>query len=167
MLFSEKFKAWYPDLGERYHQSILDLAADHIFTGVPHSVFCQHSVNLGPQTCCEWHNDSQNLPPGICGIGVFGDFNHRISGHALLREARVIMEVAHGDTYYLPSSIITHRNAHLRKGETHYSIVSYLPGGVFWHYHKKGRTEEKGVKEGTLEGHERWMHGVSLFPIIP
>ena len=143
---------------------MLNLAADRLYTDAPHSVFCQHTINVGPATVCSWHTDSENLAPGICGIGVLGNFDHCLAGHVLLREARVILEVAPGDRYYLPSALITHRNSRLREGETCYSFVLYSPASVFRHYFYKLNPTEASKKKCPKEGRKQWMAGVSLFP---
>lgn len=73
---------------------IIDNLIQSIFK---HSPFCAMSVNEGPQAEVRIHCDVHNLIWGFCALGIFGSFDHTKSGQLILWEAKVIIELKHGD----------------------------------------------------------------------
>lgn len=132
------------------------------------------SINLGPSASAKVHVDSKNLASGICMIAAFGDFNHRKSGHLILHDAKLILEVAHADIVFIPSACIRHSNSEVQDGESRRSVVQYSPGRIFQYIHRGFRTqteEEKRRMKTTCrkrlaceEGKERFDNIWDLFP---
>ncbi len=117
------------------------------------------------------HRDSRNLVGGLCMIGVFGNFNHETSGHFIMEEAKVIIELRAGDVVFMPSAAITHRNSQLRAGESRSSIVQYTSGSLFrwvWQGKKMLSKSEMRMKANSrrAEGVGRWKELYELFPTL-
>ncbi|EJD42796.1 hypothetical protein AURDEDRAFT_67131, partial [Auricularia subglabra TFB-10046 SS5] len=92
--------------------------------------FAAHTLNLGPQVRCILHRDSQNWPEGPCPLLVIGEFDHEVSGHFVIEEAKVALELRSGDVIILLSSLLTHGNAPLRPGEVRLSWTCWMAGGL-------------------------------------
>ena len=127
---------------------------NHIF---PRSQFCSTTLNLGLQTSTKPHRDSKNLVGGICAILVLGDFNHKQSGHLILHELKVVLELKQGDVVFFPSAGITHSNSSLRAGEYCYSMVQYTAGQNFNYQVPK---QKMGTKKKAELGRARWLESV-------
>lgn len=118
------------------------------------------------------HRDSKNLAFGICAVGVFGRFDHQNSGHLLLAEPGMVVEVQRGEICYLPSACVTHGNRGLGEGETRMSMVFYSAGGLFrWisQGHQLSQLcggmgdTEHGYAFGHEAGKDRWKEGWDLY----
>ncbi len=149
----------------------LDLDNDMRRDIFPGSLFCGTTFNLGPYGVTIRHRDSRNLVGGLCMIGVFGNFNHETSGHFIMEEAKVIIELRAGDVVFMPSAAITHRNSQLRAGESRSSIVQYTSGGLFrwvWQGKKLLSKSEMKLKANNCraEGVGRWKELYELFPTL-
>jgi len=162
--FPASFEFWYPDTAELYHEVMVKLGfadtaevqlQNHIF---PDSFFCATTMNLGPQTSTKPHRDSKNLVGGICALLVLGDFDHTRSGHLILHELKVILELKQGDLVFFPSAGITHSNSSLRAGETRYSMVQYTAGQLF-NYRLPGTA--KNSRANADVGQKRWQECLS------
>ncbi|EJD40805.1 hypothetical protein AURDEDRAFT_69735, partial [Auricularia subglabra TFB-10046 SS5] len=92
--------------------------------------FAAHTLNLGPQVRCILHRDSHNWPEGPCPVIVTGKFDHTRSGHFVLVEPKVVLELRSGDIIILLSSLLTHGNAPLKKGEIRMSWTCWMAGGL-------------------------------------
>lgn len=139
-----------------------DLLERHVFKDSP---FCAATLNLGPKADADWHRDHLNLLFGVCAVGIFGDFNHRTSGHLLLKELRVVMELRHGDVILIPSALVTHANSGLHPWESRSSIVQYVAGGLFRWQWNGFKVEPKGLEKVKKQlGEARWKAGWKLFP---
>ena len=79
--------------------------------------FAAHAFNLGPYMECWFHRDSRNFILGICPVLVMGQFDHKRSGHFIMVEPKLVLELRPGDVLLLMSSIITHGTAPLGEGE--------------------------------------------------
>lgn len=162
-------KTWFPNHFDLYTelQVRLDIK-QYLFSFIfDDSPFCGTSFNAGPVAVARYHLDMKNLVTGICAIGVFGKFNHKTSGHIILKEAKVILEVMDGDLVVIPSAAVNHRNSGLREGEWRSSIVQYTNGGLFrwiWHNGLKGKVSASQALADAEEGKRRWEEGWSLFP---
>ncbi|EJD37866.1 hypothetical protein AURDEDRAFT_72734, partial [Auricularia subglabra TFB-10046 SS5] len=92
--------------------------------------FAAHTLNLGPFVCCLLHRDAQNWPQGICPAMALGEFDHTRSGHFIMEEAKVALELKSGDIILFLSSLITHGNGPLRPGERRMSWTCWMAGGL-------------------------------------
>ena len=104
-------------------------------------------------------------------IAVFGDFNCKTSGHFIMHEPKVIVEVAPGDIIFMPSSAITHCNSSLKPHEQRMLVVQYTSGFLFralWQDFKPlPKNETKEEKKVRLEiGIRRWKATWGLFPTV-
>lgn len=146
---------------------LVDGLIKHLF---PDSPFAATSVNLGPEADARSHRDFKNILFGVCALGIFGQFNHRTSGHVHLEEAKVVIELRRGDVFFLPSAAITHCNSGLLPHEIRRSIVHYFAGGLFrwvWQDHKLEKegyrfSDEYKEKVGAM----RWDHCWKMFPTL-
>ncbi|EJD37040.1 hypothetical protein AURDEDRAFT_25272, partial [Auricularia subglabra TFB-10046 SS5] len=94
---------------------------------------------LGPYVTCWFHRDARNFILGICPVLVLGDFNHRTSGHFIMVEPKIVMELRPGDLLLMMSAVLTHGNAPLRAGETRMSWTFFSAGGLFRWVAAKGK----------------------------
>lgn len=133
---------------------------NHIFPG---SFFCATTLNLGPQTSTRPHRDSKNLVGGLCAVLALGNFDHRQSGHLILHELKVVLELKAGDLVFFPSAGITHSNSGLRAGETRYSIVQYTAGQNFNYQIPKTRMNSK---KRALVGSARWSESLQYLGTV-
>lgn len=104
-------------------------------------------------------------------IGVFGNFNHQTSGHFIMEEAKVIVELRDGDVVFMPSATITRRNSQLQAGESRSSIVQYTSGCLFrWIWQGKRKLPQSEMnwkaKFRQAEGSRRWKELYDLFPTL-
>jgi len=131
-------KTWYPEIAALYSelQVRLGVGSDDTLNQVknqifPNSPFCATTVNMGPKTATKPHRDSKNLVGGLCAIMVLGDFDHHKSGHLILHEPKLILELKPGDLVFIPSSGVTHSNSPITCGGIRMSIVQYTAGQNF------------------------------------
>ncbi|KZV93175.1 hypothetical protein EXIGLDRAFT_586595, partial [Exidia glandulosa HHB12029] len=92
--------------------------------------FAAHTFNLGPCVRCFLHRDCLNFPPGACPIFVLGKFDYTRSAQLIIVEPKVIVELMHGDLFIVLSSLLTHGNAPLLKGEERMSWTCWMAGGL-------------------------------------
>lgn len=164
-------KTWFPTIFDLYTEvqiryQLFDALANYIFEG---SCFCGTSLNSGPRALSKEHIDCRNLVAGICLIAVIGSFNHRTSGHLILREPKAILEVMDGDFVIIPSGSVTHANSSLRPGEWRMSLVQYTSGALFRRLFYGGLappapTTKAGKAILDYEGERRWKQCWGFFP---
>ncbi|EJD32640.1 hypothetical protein AURDEDRAFT_77553, partial [Auricularia subglabra TFB-10046 SS5] len=92
--------------------------------------FAAHTLNLGPYVRCLLHRDAQNWPKGVCPAMALGDFDHTKSGHFIMEEPKVVLELRSGDIILFLSSLITHGNAPLCPGDVRMSWTCWMAGGL-------------------------------------
>ncbi|KAH9009462.1 hypothetical protein EDB85DRAFT_1881571, partial [Lactarius pseudohatsudake] len=132
--------------------------------------FMASTINLGDKVVTLRHKDHKNLPSGLCAVVSMGDYNHKLGGHLVLHELKLIMEFPPGYVIFLPSASITHSNIEISDDEWRSSITYYTAGGLFrWHAYG-GRTEERLRTEDPQlwnrmkDGMEaRWKEAIDLF----
>ncbi|TDL19315.1 hypothetical protein BD410DRAFT_842218 [Rickenella mellea] len=162
------FNTFFPKLANTY-QYMKDQALK--IYGLVHDYFAFSSfsataVNSGGDVATSWHRDFLNLVFGVCAVFVTGDFDHRISGHVIMKEFRTIVEIRPGDLYFEPSGSVTHRNAPIRKEETRNSCVLFSAAGLFrWQHQGFKKQEKKNGPKGEA-GRSRWEEGINLFSTI-
>lgn len=165
-------KTWFPDHYEAYTKCIATLVEKYPNLRKPSasSIFPAMTLNLGPQSWCWPHRDQFNLAFGICLDWVLGKFNHRVGGHLILHEAKVILELSPGRVVLFPSACITHENLPIGEGESRYAVTGYIAGG-FWRWIAQGfvtRETWKKFKPDEVAEHdskagERWEKGFNMF----
>ena len=167
---TECFKELYPEHCELYDilRERLDLSGISRHFIRTNSHFLSHTYNIGPQAEAKPHRDDKNLICGICAIGVFGRFNHRLAGHLILHEAKLVIELKPGDVIFIPSAAITHSNSPLRFGDIRMSHVQYTAGALF-RYKAQGDVTQKNMPPEDLAvlkhlGPQRFREAWSLFP---
>ena len=109
---------------------------------------------------------------GLCAIGVFTkDVNTKLSGHLILGQAQLIIELHHGNVILIPSAAINHANSGILSNEICSSIVQYVSGGLLrwlWQNHKteigKNTLELQGKKKNA--GNKRCGIGWDIFPKV-
>ncbi|KAI9429731.1 hypothetical protein H4582DRAFT_1826172, partial [Lactarius indigo] len=111
-----------------------------------------------------------NLPNGLCAVVSMGDYNHKLGGHLVLHELKLIMEFPPGYVIFLPSASITHSNIGISDNEWRSSITYYTAGGLFRWNAYGGKTEKelskkdpqllKRIKNGI---EARWEKAIDLF----
>lgn len=104
--------------------------------GKLHSVFptlpmMAMTANAGPAVRTLPHLDLMNASFGRCIVGPTGSYDHTRSGLLVLKELKVIMEIAPGDIVLIPSALITHSNTSLAAGEIRRSITLYTAGALY------------------------------------
>ena len=127
------FRRYFPELHE-YYESTLDALAvvDRLQSKLtPTSAFAGTSLNYERTTVCDWHSDCINLLTGLCLVIVLGNFNHRTAGHFLMNEARLVIELKHGDFFFNMSAYFGHRNCPIPKKASRRSIVLYTAAELF------------------------------------
>lgn len=138
------------------------------------SVFPCATVNFGPHTCCYPHRDSNNLPFGLCSVTALGSYDHKLGGHLVLWDLKVVIEFPPGSTILIPSATLCHSNTPIQQDETRYSFTQYAAGGLFrWVEHgfqteqarTKGWSKEQ-QKQDKLSGKLRWEEGVRMFSTL-
>lgn len=89
------------------------------------------TANAGPAVRTLFHTDPQNTSFSRCVVGATGNYDHKRSGLLVLKELKVIMEIAPGDVVFIPSAIVTHGNTAVAPGETRRSLTLYTAGALF------------------------------------
>ncbi|KZV89330.1 hypothetical protein EXIGLDRAFT_569218, partial [Exidia glandulosa HHB12029] len=124
---------FYPSLAKIYKEMERSMnVPDAIRTSIQFNLpFAAHTLNLGPFVQCWFHRDSRNFILGICPVVVLGRFNPETSGHFIMVEPKIVMELRPGDVLLMMSALITHGTAPLLPGETRMSWTCYSAGGLF------------------------------------
>ncbi|KAF8321912.1 hypothetical protein F5887DRAFT_904460, partial [Amanita rubescens] len=134
-------------------------------------VFPCRSVNVGMQSMSSPHTDDGNLAQAWCSITPLGHFNPKKGGHLVLWDLGLVIDFPPGSTVLIPSALILHSNSSIRHGETRFSIVQYVAGGLFRWVNNGYMTEEdrlakESMKELDLRETEqkmRWEKAVNMF----
>lgn len=167
------FEAYAGNVFKHYEKMVEDLFGwDPSLTNwFPTSVFASISFNLGPRTVSWPHTDSYNLGYGWCAITALGKFNPDLGGHLILWNLGLVIRFPPGSTILIPSSLLTHSNVPIQKGETRYSIIQYSSSGLFrWIYNgfrsdktfEAEASDEEKRKQSEAEK-SRWDKGVDMF----
>lgn len=112
------------------------------FPGFPmHNI----TVNTGLRVATPLHVDFKNALFGMCILAVFGKFNHKMQGLLILRELKVMLQVAPGDIVFLPSALLTHGNTELAPTDIRRSWTLFTSGGLF-RFRDMGCTTAEALK---------------------
>ncbi|KAJ3834829.1 hypothetical protein F5878DRAFT_544229, partial [Lentinula raphanica] len=129
---SAAFKTWAPKLHTMYKEYTIQL--QKLVPGLPqnfsNSVFSCCTLNLGPRTTTVEHLDHKNYIYGWCAVTALGSFDHRIGGHLVLWDLKLLVELPAGWTILIPSAYLRHSNTILREGDSRYSFTQYTAGGL-------------------------------------
>lgn len=131
-------------------------------------VFPCRSVNLGMQSTSSPHTDDGNLAQSWCSITPLGHFNAKKGGHLVLWDLGLVVDFPAGSTVLIPSALILHSNTSIGHGETRFSIVQYVAGGLFrWvnngHMTEVDKQAKTTIQEHDLEQKPRWEKAVNMF----
>ncbi|KAI0054993.1 hypothetical protein BV25DRAFT_1816250, partial [Artomyces pyxidatus] len=129
---SSAFALGAPRLFEHYREAVDGVCGYNPKLTRPFasSVFPAATFNLGPQAATVKHRDHANVPYGWCAITALGSFDPKAGGHLYLWELKLVFEFPSGSTILIPSSIISHGNTPVQKGETRQSFTQYCAGGI-------------------------------------
>ena len=104
---------------------------------------------MGPAVVTFPHKDLKNLSWALCAITSLGKYDHKKGGHLVLWELKLVVEFPPGATILIPSSVITHGNTAVQKGETRRSITQYNSSSLFgWNAH--GNRKFTGAKKKSI-----------------
>lgn len=109
------------------------------------------TVNTGQQVATPEHVDFKNVLFGMCIIAVFGKFNHKKHGLLILRELKVMLQVAPGDIVFIPSALLTHGNTELAPTDVRRSWTLFTSGGLFRFRDAGYTTAEELKRTGNAE----------------
>ncbi|RXW12596.1 hypothetical protein EST38_g13259 [Candolleomyces aberdarensis] len=163
---------WNPKLYSYIKQVHLDVKGRvAVRSNFSNSVFPAAAFNFGPQVCCQPHRDSLNFACGWCGIHPLGDFDPEKGGHLVLHELKLMIEFPPMSLILIPSAVLTHSNAAIRKGETRVSFTQYCPGGLF-RWRDNGFRTQSALAKASPELFEqmqaaklkRWKEGLEMLP---
>lgn len=85
---------------------------------------------MGPSTVALKHADTSNSATGGCPVSSGGNYNHKLGGHLILFDLKIVVEFPPGATIIVPSSTLTHGNTAIQPGETRVSFTQYCAGGL-------------------------------------
>jgi hypothetical protein len=168
--FSPKVYGYY----KRHLEAIFDhdrglkrLFPSHI------SVYPAAAFNFGPNVWTYKHKDLLNCPFGWCAIQALGSFDPTKGGQLVLWEAKLAIDFPPGSLILLPSSIITHSNIPVAKGDSRASFTQYAAGGLF-RYVDYNFCTEKELKQSdpslwkiiSEKRADNWKAGCSLIPLL-
>ncbi|TFK20480.1 hypothetical protein FA15DRAFT_720334, partial [Coprinopsis marcescibilis] len=117
---SYSFLLWVPYVYTYYKDRL-----DSLFKRMPQlqrnfgkSMFPRAAFNFGSQVCTVNHHDCMNCPFGWCTIHALGEFNHRMGGHLVLPDLKLVIEFPPRAVVLMPSATLTHSNTKVSNGET-------------------------------------------------
>jgi hypothetical protein len=172
------FATYFPKVAALYQfeQVRLRLALEAIGICIPdyfpYMQFDSASLNMGRNAVSKWHRDHRNLVWGICCVGVFGRFNHEVSGRLEMKEPKAIVELRPYDLFFFPSGAVTHRSQPLMfpDQEERRVIAFWTPGGNFsWLCQgERPKSHMSKAEQDTFDedGPSRWDRGYKLFSTV-
>ena len=110
------------DLEQIFREEGLSLNFDN-------SLYPAATINLGPQTVCIEHRDSENDPVNFCHVTALGQFDHKKGGHLILHDFKIAFEFPAGASFLIPSALLRHSNASVQPGEVRQSFTQWTAGG--------------------------------------
>jgi hypothetical protein len=130
VIFLGAFKTYFPKVWFYHSQQLEKITSQHpeLCRPFPASIYPSATYNLGPQTACLDHVDSENSAGGVCAITALGSFDPTLEGHLVLPELCIALEFPPGATVLIPSSVIAHGNTRVQGGSTRYSFTCYCAG---------------------------------------
>jgi hypothetical protein len=166
---ADTFHHYFSDLAGYYQDTVKKMQAvyDNIPLPAPGIPFTALTFNMGEQSICRPHLDSQNLSFGQCLICPLGRFNHKTGGHLVAHEPRMILEMAPGSGGFIPSASVSHSNVAICAGETRLAMTGYTPASYFQHVEENFcPVPHRSCLEKNTLGQDRWDRGLRLLPQI-
>lgn len=127
--------------------------------------FAAFTFNLGDQCCSKAHYDQENVAIGWCLVTPFGIWDHRLGGHIILHELKLIIEFPPGSSLLLPSALVQHENIGLSSGESRAVITAYTSGS-FFRFADKNFTLRNKMKFDSYIEEGAWDHSLKRLPLI-
>ncbi|KAL1740808.1 hypothetical protein HDZ31DRAFT_67560 [Schizophyllum fasciatum] len=146
----------------------------HLKRNFRHGVWAALTINYGPRTVTLPHRDFANVPWGWCPITALGNFNPRRGGHLIIWELKLVIEFPAGATIIIPSSVLTHSNVAVGRGERRYSVTQYTAGGLIRWVDQGFQTKEAFLsqlskQERAREAEKaagRYREGLAMFSTL-
>jgi hypothetical protein len=127
----------------------------------PGSAWAACSINMGAQSISDDHRDAGNAPGVPCAITALGNFNPDTGGHLVLFDLKLIIRFPPGSTILIPSASLRHGNLRIRHGETRYSVIQYMAGGlarhVAWNFKIQKQLTRSQKAADSAAGPSRWQ----------
>lgn len=152
------FATWAPKVYEfftSYAQTLCETLPNLVFDFYNSAWLCI-TVNFGPAVCCLPHRDFLNLSFGWCAIIALGTFNHRLGGHVVLDDLKLVVELPPGGLLLLPSALLTHGNTPIQPGEKRMSFTHFTAAGIF-RYIDNGFRTEKQLKKYSKKAYKEML----------
>ena len=128
---------------------------------------------MGPNTVSLRHADRGNYFAGGCHIHSGGLFDHKLGGHIILFDLKLVIEFPSGSDIIIPSSTLTHGNTPIQPGEWRVSFTQYCSGGLFRYMAYGFRTlrdctwsNPKLKEKMDLKAGRRWKDALGRFSKI-
>jgi hypothetical protein len=86
---------------------------------------------MGPHAISLRHADRGNYFAGGCHIHSGGAFDHKLGGHIILFDLKLVIEFPPGSDMIIPSSTLVHGNTPIQLDEWRVSFTQYCSGGLF------------------------------------
>lgn len=158
-----------PKLYKHYEKLVTDIKSHDPELCLPFakSVFMATTINLGDKVVTTRHRDQANLPNGLCAVMSLGSYNHKLGGHLVLHELKLILEFPPGWIIFLPSASITHSNIGISDNEWRSSITYYTAGGLFrwvaYGFQGEKKLDPEQLQRIKEQSSTRWNYGIDLF----
>lgn len=168
------FAHYFPLLYHEYVDAMAELQQKQPYLRRYHSetVYPAASANFGRVVCYE-HADFSNKANGICPIWCGGSFDHRLGGHLILWQLKMVIQFPAGSLICIPSATLRHGNISIAKHETRVSFTQYAAGGLFkWVHYGHQTWEQLAEKDEDFAAAElairntRWRQAAKKFSTI-
>jgi len=169
------FRTWFPEVQAQYTKcrDSLQSQLPNLHGPAPQSSFAASTLNIGPRTVCNPHQDSGNIASGICVDHAFGLFDSTEGGHLVLHKPHLVIRLHPGATVLFPSAVITHENILIHDHEQRMSLTMYSAGGLFRFLEQDSQTKSKWQNQDPDSaalhdslGESRWAAGWKTFMTI-
>ena len=139
----------------------------HLHRPFNNSIFPTCTFNCGSRVVTLDHVDSTNVPYGFCAIFTCGSYDPTKSGHLVLFDLSLMVQLPPGSSILIPSGTICHANVAIQPHETRQSFTQYCPGGLLrWvaYGFKAVNTSSESIRQQLEKMHKkRCTHAIGLF----
>ena len=170
-----QFAYYFPKVFKYYSANLRKLFDHHDYLAhnFDCSIFPTATFNMGPNTVSLRHADRGNYFAGGCHIHSGGAFDHKLGGHIILFDLKLVIKFPSGSDIIIPSSTLTHGNTPIHPGEWRVSFTQYCSGGLF-RYVAYGfrtlkdcaRSNPKLKEKMDLKADQRWKDALGRFSKI-
>jgi hypothetical protein len=173
--FLGQFAFYFPKIYGYYSKNLRRLFKHHTYLShnFENSVFPACTFNMGPSTVALRHADTGNSAAGGCPVQAGGTYDHKLGGHMILFDLKLVIEFPSGSTIILPSSTLSHGNTPIQPGETRVSFTQYCAGGLFrWVEYGYRTLKTCAAKNPRLKARldaraeSRWLEALNRFSIV-